>query len=366
MDLGLPIPYLFEKILHGGGLIIGSLVVGLLLKFLIFKGLILYSRRRASATTASSIIRFVKRPLGYFLPVLVFSFVAPLMPFNGGSLEVMRRVIEAILIITFASVLIGVVYVFKDVIRQSYQISKADNFRERKVITQLQFIKRLVVIAIGFVALALVLMSFATVRKIGTGLLTSAGIVGIIVGFAAQRSLANLLAGFQIAFTQPIRIDDVVLLEGEYGNIEEITLTYVVVKIWDQRRLVLPINYFIEKPFQNWTRSNAELLGTIFIYTDYSIPVDAVRSELERLAAESPMWDKRVCKLHVTESKEKTLELRALVSAHDSPTAFELRCEIREKLVLYIQQNFPDSLPKTRNEVPAGAGTSLNSSLGEV
>lgn len=199
------------------------------------------------------------------------------MPFTGGSFEVMRRLIETSLIVTFAWVLIGIVYVFEGVVRRSYQIAKADNIRERKLITQLQFIKRLVVLAIGFVALSLVLMSFATVRKIGAGLLTSAGIAGISVGFAAQRSLANLLAGFQIAFTQPIRIDDVVVLEGEFGNIEEITLTYVVVRIWNQRRLVLPINYFIEKPFQNWTRSNAELLGTVFLYVDYTIPIEPVR-----------------------------------------------------------------------------------------
>ena len=199
-------------------------------------------------------------------------------------------------------------------------------------------------------ALSLVLMSFEAVRKIGTGLLTSAGIAGIIVGFAAQKSLANLLAGFQIAFTQPIRIDDVVVVEGEFGNIEEITLTYVVVRIWDQRRLVLPINYFIEKPFQNWTRSSSEVLGTVFIYVDYTLPIEPVRAELERLATESPLWDKRVCKLHVTDAKEKTLELRALVSARDSGTAFDLRCDIREKLVDFIQKNYPDSLPKTRAE----------------
>ncbi|MDQ4140675.1 MAG: mechanosensitive ion channel family protein [Bacteroidota bacterium] len=351
MDLGLPIPYLLEKILHAAGLIIGSLLIGLLLKYLIFKVLSLY-RRRSEPIIVNSIIKNVKRPTGYFLPVLVFSFIMPLMPFTGGSYEVMRRIIETSLIITFAWVLIRVVYVFEDVIRRSYQISKVDNFRERKLLTQLQFIKRLVVIGIAFVALSLVLMSFATVRKIGTGLLTSAGIAGIIVGFAAQRSLANLLAGFQIAFTQPIRIDDVVVLEGEYGNVEEITLTYVVVRIWDQRRLILPINYFIEKPFQNWTRSNAELLGTIFIYTDYTIPVESVRTELERLTQESPLWDKRVCKLHVTESKEKTLELRALVSARDSGSAFELRCDIREKLISFIQKNYPDSLPKTRTDSP--------------
>ncbi len=349
MDLGLPIPYLLESILQAAGLIIGSIVAGLLIKYIIFKLLSIY-RRSEEPFLTRAIIQHVKRSAGFFLPVLVFSFVMPLMPFTGGSFEVMRRIVETLLIITFAWVLISGVYVFETIVRHNFQISKADNIRERKLITQLSFIKRLMVLAIGFVALSLVLMSFATVRKIGTGLLTSAGIAGVIVGFAAQRSLANLLAGFQIAFTQPIRIDDVVVVENEYGNIEEITLTYVVVRIWDQRRLVLPINYFIEKPFQNWTRTNAELLGTIFFFVDYTLPVEPVRAELERLTKESPLWDGRVCKLHVTEAKEKTMELRALVSARDSSTAFDLRCDIREKLISYIQQNYPDSLPKTRAE----------------
>lgn len=353
MDLGLPVPYLLEKILRAAGLIIGSLVVGLLIKYIIFKLLSIY-RRAEEPVLTGAIIRQVKRPAGFFLPVLVFSLVMPLMPFTGGSLAVMNRVVEISLIVTFAWVLIRVVYVFEEVVRHSYQISKADNLRERKLITQLQFIKRLVVIVIGFVALSLVLMSFATVRRIGTGLLTSAGIAGIIVGFAAQRSLANLLAGFQIAFTQPIRLDDVVVVEGENGNIEEITLTYVVVRLWDQRRLILPINYFIEKPFQNWTRSTAALLGTVFLRVDYTLPIQPVRAELERLAENSPLWDGRECKLQVTGADEKTVELRILISAQDSGATFDLRCKIREKLIDFIQQNYPTGLPKTRTEAPPG------------
>lgn len=363
MDLGLPIPYLLEKILQAAGLIIGSLVAGLLAKYIIFKLLSIY-RHKAEPILTTSIVQHVRRPAGYFLPVLAFSFVMPLMPFTGGSFEVMRRIVETILIITFAWVLIKCVYVFESVVQGNYQISKLDNIRERKLITQLQFIKRLIVLGISFIALSLILMSFSTVRKIGTGLLTSAGIAGIIIGFAAQRSLANLLAGFQIAFTQPIRIDDVVIVEGEYGNIEEITLTYVVLRIWDQRRLILPINYFIEKPFQNWTRTNSELLGTVFLYVDYTLPIEPVRAELERLAQDSPLWDKRVCKLHVTDAKEKTMELRLLISAHNSGIAFDLRCEIREKLIAFIQKNFPESLPKTRAESLPAANV-LPGSIGE-
>jgi hypothetical protein len=185
-------------------------------------------------------------------------------------------------------------------------------------------------------------------RKLGAGLLTGVGVSGIIIGFAAQKSLSNLLAGFQIAFTQPIRIDDVLVVEGEWGRVEEITLTYVVVSIWDQRRLILPINYFIEQPFQNWTRSSAEMLGTAFFYLDYTIPVDQLRTEFERLLSLSPLWDKRAKALQVTNTSEHTIEVRALMSSSNSGNAFDLRCYIRENLIKYIREHFPDSLPKTR------------------
>ncbi|RQW01754.1 mechanosensitive ion channel family protein, partial [candidate division KSB1 bacterium] len=199
-------------------------------------------------------------------------------------------------------------------------------------------------------AIAMILMTFDKVRQIGVSMLASAGIAGIILGFAAQRSLATLIAGIQIAITQPIRIDDVVIVENEWGRIEEITLTYVVVNIWDQRRLIVPITYFIETPFQNWTRTTAELLGTVFIYADYRLPINALRDELERIVADSPLWDKRLAKVQVTNATDKTMGIRALVSAENSSNAWELRCLVREKLIAFLQRNFPDSLPRVRLE----------------
>ncbi|RYZ24858.1 MAG: mechanosensitive ion channel, partial [Chitinophagaceae bacterium] len=181
--------------------------------------------------------------------------------------------------------------------------------------------------------------------------LTGVGIGGIIIGFAAQKSLGNLLAGFQIAFTQPIRIDDVLIVEGEWGKVEEITLTYVVVNIWDQRRLILPITYFIEKPFQNWTRVSAELLGTVFLYLDYTIPIEPLRQEMTRLLSSNPLWDKRVNVVQVTDStKDSSIEVRFLMSASNSSRAFDLRCNIREAMIAFIQTNYPESLPKKRLE----------------
>jgi small-conductance mechanosensitive channel len=199
-------------------------------------------------------------------------------------------------------------------------------------------------------------MVFDQVRSLGASVLASAGVLSIIIGFAAQRTIANLFAGFQLALTQPIRLDDVVIVENEWGRIEEVTLTYVVVRIWDMRRLIVPLSYFIEKPFQNWTRSRSDLLGTVFIHADYTIPVDAVREELKRIVAQSSLWDGQVCVLQVTNATERTVELRALASAPDASKAWDLRCEIREKLIAFVQQNFPESLPRLRAEVePAHA-----------
>jgi small-conductance mechanosensitive channel len=189
-------------------------------------------------------------------------------------------------------------------------------------------------------------------------LLRSAGVAGIVIGFAAQRSLGTLLAGFQIALTQLIRIDDVVIVEGEWGRIEEITLTYVVVNIWDQRRLIVPVTYFLEKSFQNWTRTSVELLGTVELYVDYSMPLDALRAELTRILEASKLWDRRVNVLQVTDAREHAVQVRALVSAADAGSAWDLRCEVREGLLRFLQQHHPDSLPRlrlARAATPGGA-----------
>ncbi|MDU0371615.1 mechanosensitive ion channel family protein [Hymenobacter endophyticus] len=341
------LPTQLELFLRAAGVVLGSAAVGWLLARLFFKALGRYARRE-STFLAQAVGRHMCQPASWFLPVLVISFTLPLTLLPSQALEVARRLVETALLTTFAWCLVKAVDVVQALVERYYQITSEDNLRVRKLFTQLQFVKKLTVSLIIFVTLALVLMSFATVRKIGTGLLTSAGIASVIVGFAAQRSISNLLAGFQIAFTQPIRLDDVLVVEGEWGRVEEITFTYVVLRIWDERRLVLPLNYFIEKPFQNWTRTASQLLGTVFLYTDYTIPVAEVRAELQRLVAAHPLWDKRVCVLQVTDSKERTLELRCLVSASNSSQAFDLRCDVREQMVHFIQQHYPESLPKTR------------------
>jgi len=213
-----------------------------------------------------------------------------------------------------------------------------------------------------------VLMLFAEVREIGASLLASAGIVGVVAGFAAQKTIANLFAGFQIALAQPMRLDDVIVVEGEWGRVEEITLTYVVVRIWDDRRLVLPLSYFIEKPFQNWTRTSAELLGSIFVWVDYSFPVEEGRKALKQIIEASPAWDKRFWNLQVTDANEQTMQLRILATSANSSVLWNLRCEIREKFIAYIQARHPLALPRLRVQrdgLPAEAAVERSVPLSE-
>jgi len=205
---------------------------------------------------------------------------------------------------------------------------------------------------IVIVAFGTILMTFEAVRKAGTSLLASAGVAGIILGFAAQRSIVTLLAGIQIALTQPIRLEDAVVVEGEWGWIEEINMTYVVIRVWDLRRLVVPINYFIEKPFQNWTRTSSEIIGTVFLYTDYNVPFEELRKELQRIVEATTLWNKKVQVLQVTEAKPENVEIRMLVSAKNSPQAWDLRVHVREKMIEFLQKNYPESLPRTRVILP--------------
>ena len=253
-----------------------------------------------------------------------------------------------LLIVALAWVLIVIVRIAKLVFLENYDTAKENNLRSRKLHTQFNILERIVIFLIVIIAVGLILMLFEGVRRIGISVFASAGVAGIIIGLAAQRMIAAVLAGLQIAITQPIRLDDVVIIENEWGRIEEITLTYVVVRIWDQRRLIVPSTYIFEKPFQNWTRTTSEILGTVFIYTDYHVSFDALREELTRLLKSTPHWDGKVNVLQVTDAKERSIEIPALMSAKDSPTAWDLRVFIREKLIDFLQKNYPESLPKTR------------------
>jgi len=338
------------------GVVVAALIIGFILKLIITVILHFYKNKK-DYSLFKSIITHLGRPLNFFVPLLMLNFMTPLFEISKLWYTALDRLIDILVIIAFANLLICTFKIFEDYVYHQYDITAEDNLKGRKVRTQMIFVRKVVIIIIVVVTISIILLSFNSVRKIGAGLLTGVGVGGIIIGFAAQKSLGNFLAGMQIAFTQPIRIDDVLVVEGEWGRVEDITLTYVVLAIWDQRRLILPITYFIEKPFQNWTRTTSQLLGTVFLYVDYTFPVDELREELNRLLKTTKLWDKRVGVLQVTDSKEQTIELRALMSARNSSDAFDLRCYIRENLLKYITAHMPQNLPQSRyqrNEIELG------------
>jgi small-conductance mechanosensitive channel len=257
--------------------------------------------------------------------------------------------LKYILILACSSwILIEIVRILKNRLLEKFDITYEDNLKSRKLHTQINLLEKIIVFTIVLITIGLMLISIDSIKEIGIGIFASAGVVGIILGLSAQKIVGTILAGIQIAITQPFRIDDAVVVENEWGWIEEINLTYIVVRIWDKRRLVLPTSYFLEKPFQNWTRTTADILGTVFIYTDYTISVETLRGELSRLLKDCELWDKKVNVIQVTDSKENYMEIRILVSANNSPTAWDLRVYIREKMIEFIQKNYPESLPKTR------------------
>ena len=337
--------YLFSTIVIAAALITGWIL------YLVAVFLLKRLQRNISLKEFKVRLERLKGPLRSLVPGLCVITTLFLLRLPENIHAFISHFVNIWLIVSFGWLIIIIVHIIRDAILVQYDINARDNLQARRVYTQIRVIGNIITVAILLLTSAFILMTFPRVRQIGISLLASAGVFGIIIGFAAQKTLGNFLAGIQIALTQPIRLDDVVIVENEWGWIEEITLTYVVVRIWDLRRLVLPISYFIEKPFQNWTRTSADILGSVFIYADYTIPVKEVRDELTRILEGSSYWDKKVNVLQVTNATEKTVELRALMSASDSPTAWNLRCEVREKLLKFLQGHFPECLPLVRVEM---------------
>lgn len=327
-----------------------NLIVGLLVG-LVVNWVVHFSLRMASARAGSADLAILRRrcktAFNILMPVLA-TFIS--LSYAGDTYwaAVLARVFSILLIIATAFFLIRMTYALEDIFLERYNIDKEDNRKERKIITQLNFLKKATIIGIVLVALSVVLLSFEEGRKYGQTLLTSAGVASIILGFAAQKSIANFLAGIQIAITQPIKMDDAVVVEGEWGWIEEINLTYVVVRIWDWRRLILPITYFVERPFQNWTRNKGEIIGSVILHLDYRTPIEKLREKLGEILESEPNWDGTVKSLQVVDTKEYTMVVRALMSARNSPLAWDLRCNVREKLLAYLQSEHPESLPVQR------------------
>ncbi|MBD5785266.1 mechanosensitive ion channel family protein [Cellulosimicrobium terreum] len=331
---------------------LAAVAVGVLVAFLLGTVLSAVVRRAGRRSDlARDLSRRLRRPDRAVLMVIAV-WIAVRVTTDASTTWV--PLVQHLLLIAFIGVAAwwvgAIAFVLEDSALQRFRVDTVDNRHARRVRTQITVVRRLTVAVIVVCAIAGVLLTFPEARAAGASLLASAGVISIVAGLAAQTSLANVFAGMQIAFTDAIRVDDVVVLEGEWGRIEEITMTYVVVHLWDDRRLIMPSTYFTTTPFQNWTRRAADLLGTVELDLDFAVPVGAMRTELKRLLALTELWDERVGILQVTDAVGGLVRVRALVSAHDAPTLFDLRCFVREGLVDWLQRAAPGALPRTRLE----------------
>jgi small-conductance mechanosensitive channel len=339
----LPFSILMVLAAIGFGLLLHGIITFLLKRWHLRKGLTLIDAKLP--------VHYLKNPLRALIPALCLVLVLPLLRIPEHIDALIKHLLVLWVIASIAWLSIKIVSMIRDLVLSHYHLDVKDNLEARRMYTQIRVVERVFTVVILLIAFSAMLMTFHKVRQVGVSLLASAGVLGIILGLAAQRTLGNLIAGIQIAIAQPIRLDDVVIVENEWGWIEEITLTYVVIRIWDLRRLIVPIAYFVEKPFQNWTRISANLLGTVFIYADYTIPVQEIREEFQRILESTDLWDKKASVLQVTDASKEVIEMRALMSAEDSPTAWNLRCLVREKLIEFMQRRFPESLPRVRVEL---------------
>lgn len=308
---------------------------------------------RGGHVLEQSIVRHAYHAARWIFIFTAFLLAAPATALPPALRSGSEHVAAMALIAAIAWILIAATGVVADVAAARYRLDVADNLKARKIATPIKVLSRVTTVVVIIAAVALALMTLPGVKVLGASVLASAGVIGLVVGMAMKPTLANLLAGIQIALAQPFRIEDAVIVDNEWGWIEEINATYVVVRIWDWRRLIVPLSYFIEQPFQNWTRNSGALLGSVFFYCDYNTPVDALRQELDRILPLNPLWDGHAKALQVTDASDRTMQIRILAGARTSPDAFDLRCYIRENMIAFLQKNYPDSLPKTRGELRA-------------
>ncbi|PJK00698.1 hypothetical protein CO641_01610 [Lysobacteraceae bacterium NML91-0213] len=329
------------------------LVVALAMGVVVRQFLLAAARRaRGRADRAwARIFTAVAAPAAFALPLLFLSLAVAATPLPDVWIERIQHALRVggMACVTWALVR-GVGAIEQRIVARN-PVDVVDNLHARRVQTQTRVISRAIQIGIMLVGLAVILMTFPTIRQVGAALLASAGLVGVVAGFAAKPVFGNLIAGLQIAITQPIRLDDVVIVEGEWGRIEEITSAYVVVRIWDQRRLVVPLQWFIENPFQNWTRSSAEILGPVYVWLDHGTPLQAVRDELQRICESDPRWDGRVCVVHVDDLQPDAMKVRLLVSARNSGDDYDLRAAVRERMMEFLRREHPHALARQRTEL---------------
>lgn len=333
------------------GAIAWPLLVALLLGWAVRRALLAVARRarqHGAQHLRARIAQVIAVPTAVALPLLFLGIAVAATPLPQVWIARIQHVLGLGGLLCLVWLAVRAVRAIEQRILREHPVDVADNLVARRVQTQTRVISGVVQGAVILVGVALALMTFPAIRQIGTTLLASAGVIGLVAGIAAKPVFGNLIAGLQIALAQPIRLDDVVIVEGEWGRIQEITSSYVVVRIWDERRMVVPLQWFIENPFQNWTRTSAQLLGTAFLWLDYRTPMAHVRDALRRIVETDERWDGRVCVAQITDTRESTVEVRLLVSARNSGDLFDLRCAVRERMIEYLNAEHPEALPRLR------------------
>jgi len=344
----------------GLALLAAALVVALTIHELLVRAVGRALRGRSEFTR--SLVLRTRSPGRFSLVVLALAGATRIAPFSGEAAVMIRHGLLVAFIVLIGWVVLTALDIASALHMRRYKLDVSDNLLARKHLTQTRILRQAGASLVIIVTAGLALMTIPGVRQLGVSLLAAGGAAGIILGLALQPVLSNIMAGVQIALTQPIRIDDAVIVEGEWGNVEEITSTYVVIRIWDLRRLIVPLRYFLEKPFQNWTRESADLLGVVMLHVDYNVPVDAIRARLKEVLEASPHWDRKVSVVQVTDLKERTVEVRILASAASAGVAFDLRCEIREKLLAWLRTEHPEALPVDRLELRRAASDEVSAS----
>lgn len=322
-----------------------AIAVGVVLHRIIYWLFARWAHRRRS-TFAAAVTRQTIRPAAYIFPLLAILAVFPSLDIPATWEQSTEHVTGLATIVAIAWTIIAAISLLGEVTVARHLVDIEDNLTARQLGTRVEILTRVTTVVVALIALGAILTTFPPIRAFGTTLLASAGLAGLVVGLAARPLFENLFAGIQLALTQPIRIDDVVIVEKQYGRIEEIHATYVVVRLWDLRRMVVPLTYFINTPFENWTRRTANLLGEVYFFADWSVDVEALRAELALIVARTPLWDEQVRAIQVTDAVEHAVQIRALVSARNSSDLFDLRCFVREAIVAYMRESQPGALPR--------------------
>ncbi|MFP4425318.1 MAG: mechanosensitive ion channel family protein [Spirochaetaceae bacterium] len=307
--------------------------------------------RKERVEAARRFLKGTRVPVWLILAVLILDWgVRTAFP-DTPLATLLDRLVPVLLVFSLMLLALRVAAGLFDLLRRRFDVSAPNNLRARKATTQINLLQRVVTFIVILISVSAALMTVPGVRSYGTSLLASAGVAGIVLGFAAQQTLANILAGIQIAIAQPLRYDDAVVIDGEWGWVEETTLTYIVVRLWDRRRLIVPISHLLQRSFENWTRSSSSVIGTVTLYLDYYADVDGIRREQSAALGETKLWDGDVNVVQVIESTESTMVVRSLVSAKDSPTTWDLRCYLRERLINYLRSEQPRALPRRRHAI---------------